>query len=293
MRCQAKLFSLISMALLAGLFLTAPVHAAVDWDVKATYQTDSPPLDIASSVDGKWSFVLTKGGKLYIFTSGGILNDTIQVDQSMDRISSSGLPPAGIPEKIYLSSSTTNQVQEISIEFSVDNIDIQGSPFLGPPDAKVLIVEFSDFECPYCGQVRPLFEEILTRYPEQVKVVFKQFPLSFHKKARPAAMAALAAHRQGKFWQYHDLLFENQKSLSEAKFIELASQLQLDMEKFNRDRKSGELKQDIESDIAEAKKAGVRGTPSIFINGRKLKQRSVAELERMIKEELAKQQAAQ
>ena len=206
----------------ATLILAAPCQAGVDWEVSNTLKTPTAPLDVAASLDGKWTFVLAEGGKLLIYSDKGALEETIAVDPAMDRIASSGLQAANIPDRIYLAGSKSKTVQTVTLDFSVP-INIQGAPFLGPENAPVVIVAFSDFECPYCGTVGALFEEALAKHPKEVKVVFKQFPLAMHKQAQSAALASLAAHRQGKFWQYHDLLFENQKSLSEAKYTDLAN----------------------------------------------------------------------
>ena len=133
----------------------------------------------------------------------------------------------------------------------------------------------------------PIFEQVLDKYPDTVKVAFKHYPLSFHKQALPAAQAAMAAGEQGKFWQFHDELFINQNSLSSEKYLEIAQSLGLDLKKFSLDMMRPSLRQKIELDIADAKKAGVTGTPTIFVNGRKLKKRDVAEISRLIEEELA------
>ena len=132
----------------------------------------------------------------------------------------------------------------------------------------------------------PLFEQVLDTYPESVKVVFKHYPLSFHKKALPAALASLAAAEQGKFWEYHDELFFNQSSLSNQKYREIARDIGLDQEKFNKDFLRPSLRKKVEQDLADGKKAGVTGTPTIFINGRRVKKRNFAAFKEMINEEL-------
>ena len=271
----------------ATLILAAPCQAGVDWEVSNTLKTPTTPLDVAASLDGKWTFVLAEGGKLFIYTDKGALEDTIAVDPTMDHIASSGLQAANLPDRVYLTSGKNKTVQTVTLDFSVP-INIQGAPFLGPENAPVVIVAFSDFECPYCGTVGALFEEALAKHPKEVKVVFKQFPLAMHKLAQSAALASLAAHRQGKFWQYHDLLFENQKSLSEAKYIELARKIGLDLERFNKDYKAPVNQQTLERDMADAQLAGVRGTPTIFVNGRRLKERNIKDLQQMISQELGK-----
>ena len=134
----------------------------------------------------------------------------------------------------------------------------------------------------------PLFEQALDSYPESVKVVFKHYPLSFHKKALPAALASMAAAEQGKFWEYHDELFLNQSSLSNQMYKEIARDIGLDQEKFNKDFLRPSLRKKIELDLADGKKAGVTGTPTIFVNGRRLKKRNYATLKEMIDDELKK-----
>ena len=117
---------------------------------------------------------------------------------------------------------------------------------------------------------------MLEQYPTQVKLVFKNFPLRNHRMARPAAVAALAAGEQGKFWELHDLLFDNYNTLSEAKITELARQVGLDMERFTADRDGAKVKARVERDLREGARIGVRGTPSIFVDGRQLRQRNLA-----------------
>ena len=133
----------------------------------------------------------------------------------------------------------------------------------------------------------PLFEQVLDKYPDSVKVVFKHYPLSFHKQAFGAALASMAAAEQGKFWEYHDELFINQNSLSSEKYLEIAQSLGLDLERFSLDMMRPSLRQKIEQDVADAKKAGVSGTPTIFVNGRILKKRDFASLSKLIDDELA------
>jgi len=136
----------------------------------------------------------------------------------------------------------------------------------------------------------PLVEQVLDKYPESVKVVFKNFPLDSHKQALPAALAALAAAEQGRFWEYHDELFLNQNSLSSERYIEIARSMGLDLEKFSLDIMRPSLRQKIELDIEDAKKLGVTGTPTIFVNGRRLKNRDFETISRLIDEEMVEVQ---
>ena len=134
----------------------------------------------------------------------------------------------------------------------------------------------------------PLLEQVLEKYPTDVKLIFKNFPLRNHKYAKPAAIAAMAADRQGKFWDFHDEIFLVYNQLNEAKLEEIAQKLNLDMERFRSDQKDPKIILAIGSDVQEGFQAGVRGTPSIFVNGRRLKQRSMQGFQAIIDSELAK-----
>ncbi|GMV38656.1 MAG: hypothetical protein AMXMBFR64_03720 [Myxococcales bacterium] len=144
------------------------------------------------------------------------------------------------------------------------------SPSLGPKDAKVQVTTFEDFECPFCTQVGPMLKEFQARFPNDVRIVFKNFPLtSIHPKAQLASEAAMAAHEQGKFWEYHDLLFANQKVLDRPDLERYAEQLGLDMGKFRAALDSGKWKPFMEREMADGARAQVGGTPSIFLNGQR------------------------
>jgi protein-disulfide isomerase len=169
----------------------------------------------------------------------------------------------------------TAQPGKPSVDYDkVHNIPVGNSPVRGNPDAPVTIVEFSDFQCPYCSRLQPTLKQVLKEYPDKVKLVFKDFPLSFHKEAKNAAKAAFAAGEQGKYWEMHDLIFENFNKLNEAKFMEFAKTLGLDIDTFTKDYKSTKYDAGIEADMRLGQSVGVRGTPSLFMNGKRMKSRS-------------------
>ena len=170
----------------------------------------------------------------------------------------------------------------------VHNIPAGNSPVRGNPNAAVTIVEFSDFQCPYCSRLQPTLDQVLEAYPDKVKLVFKNFPLSFHKQAKNASKAAFAAGEQGKYWEMHDLVFENFNELSEAKFKELASKLGLDMEKFMKDYNSDKYDAQIQQDIKLGMSIGVRGTPALFLNGKRMGARSFEVFKTLIEGHLKK-----
>ncbi len=144
----------------------------------------------------------------------------------------------------------------------------EGSPARGDEAAPITIVEFSDFQCPHCALAHEPLREVIERHPGRVRVVFKHFPLSFHTHAELAARAAVAAQMQGKFWEMHDLLFQNQADLSPELIERLANQIGLDMRRFRADRDSDEVGRRVAADRALGEEAGVQGTPALFINGR-------------------------
>jgi protein-disulfide isomerase len=148
-------------------------------------------------------------------------------------------------------------------------IPIQGAPSKGPAGARITLVEFSDFECPYCSKAAAKVEAILKAYPKDVRLVYKQFPLPSHPHAKMAAVAALAAQAQGKFWPMHDKLFAQYNSLSPEAIATMASALGLDVTRFRQDMQSAQIKQTVEQDVADGDKLIVDSTPTFFINGKK------------------------
>jgi len=140
-------------------------------------------------------------------------------------------------------------------------------PSRGPDNATVTIVEFSDFQCPYCGRVYPTVEKLMKDYDGKVRLVFRHFPLSFHPQAEKAAEAAACAQDQGKFWQMHDKMFTNQQKLAVDDLKSFAKDLGLDQGKFDKCLDSGEKAAMVSADEKDGEQAGVSGTPAFFING--------------------------
>ncbi|PRQ05595.1 DsbA family protein [Enhygromyxa salina] len=140
-------------------------------------------------------------------------------------------------------------------------------PSYGPADAKVTIVEFSDFQCPYCSAAATAFTELKKSHGDRVRFVFRQFPLSFHQQAHLAAQASLAAHAQGKFWEFHDKLFANQKALGREDLEKYAEEIGLDMKAFKAALDDGTYKQAVDDELALGQEVFVEGTPTMFING--------------------------
>ncbi len=172
---------------------------------------------------------------------------------------------------------------------TVYKVDSSRAPIKGSKNAPITIVEFSEFQCPFCTRVLPTLKKIEEKYGDKVKVAFMHLPLPFHKDADLAAQAAMAAHEQGKFWEYHDILFQNQKALKREQLEQYAQQLGLNMDKFKAALDSGKYKEHVEKDKAEARKHGASGTPTFFVNGRKLVgAQPFASFEKLIDEQLKK-----
>src|SRR5579883_841924 len=167
---------------------------------------------------------------------------------------------AGIPK--------SQRVQEeIVASGPAQQINLEHAPTKGPATASVSLVEFSDFECPFCAQATSIVQQLAATYPTQVRFAFEHYPLPMHKESSLAHEAALAAGDQGKFWEMHDALFAGQDKLSRDDLIAKAKQLGLNVPRFTRDLDSHRLKSQVEADRQEGNRLGVDGTPFFFING--------------------------
>lgn len=164
-------------------------------------------------------------------------------------------------------------------------------PSKGPEGAKVTIVEFSDFQCPFCGRAAQTVDKVMATYAGKVRLHFRHYPLDFHKEAPKAHEASMCADDQGKFWEYHDELFRNQKALQPEQLKGYAKKLGLDAAKFDACLDSGKYKPAVDKDLADGQKLGVSGTPAFFINGVPLSgAQPFEQFQQIIDEELAKKQ---
>ncbi len=146
---------------------------------------------------------------------------------------------------------------------------LKGAPTLGNRKAAVSVLVVSDFQCPVCRRAAQPVEEIAMELKDDIVVTFVQNPLKMHRRALASAMASAAAHRQGKFWAYHDLVFANQRKLSDSDLLAHARTLKLDLDKWEKDRNDLKLQEQVEAQGAVAANLGARGTPAFFVNGRK------------------------
>ncbi|MGH1344110.1 MAG: DsbA family protein [Nannocystales bacterium] len=147
-------------------------------------------------------------------------------------------------------------------------VPVGDSAAKGPADAKITLVMITDFQCPFCKRSQATIQALERRYGSDLRIVVKHNPLAFHNRARAAALAAEAANEQGKFWPLHDLLYENNRSLSDADLRRWAKKAGCEMSRFRADQNKASLARRVDDDIALARKVGARGTPAFFINGR-------------------------
>jgi protein-disulfide isomerase len=180
-----------------------------------------------------------------------------------------GVPPAARAKgSAAASAGSTAGAQSTTPKAPVE-VSTAGRPSRGPADAKVTLVEFVDYQCPFCGQLeRDTMPQIEKNYGDKIRIVSRQFPLSIHANAMRAALAMECAYQQGKFWPLHDRLFHHQDDLGEAGLAAQAQQSGLDVARLRTCEKSSRTKATIEKDIAAGRRYGVTGTPAVFINGR-------------------------
>ena len=170
------------------------------------------------------------------------------------------------------------EIKRMSARYS---FTVKGRPFIGPDNAKVTVVQFSDYQCPHCRMASKTLKKLIK--DRSVRVVFKQYPLSFHKAARPAAIASVQAHFQGKFWKLHEMLYEDQEKLTEKWIGKLAKKSGLNMKRFKEDH--GRAVKMVDDDRTEGELANIEGTPTYFVNGRLVE---YEELDERISAELKK-----
>ena len=245
-------------------------------DAVKVEKVESSSVSASSADETKPLFVVTKNNiwkissgilaiflvvaLVFLFKSGSDIPTGAVVQQPSAAAQPSVANPTAAPVQ--------GQVQGPALQVSVDD-----DPVKGDKNAKVTIVEFSDYQCPFCGR---FFRDTLPQIEEQyvrtgkIKMVFRDFPLSFHENAQKAGEAAECAEDQDKYWEMHDKLFQNQQKLAVTDLKQYAADLKLDTKKFNDCLDSSKHKAEVQKDMADGSSYGVSGTPAFFINGRKL-----------------------
>jgi protein-disulfide isomerase len=200
-------------------------------------------------------------------------------EQNKDRIGDA--PPADI--KVRIKEFLTDQKKQEAAQAYVaqlrrthravvllepPRVQVEALGFLkGPENAPITIIEFADYECGYCGRARDSMREVMAKYPGKIRLVFRDFPLSFHPNATPAAIAARCAGAQGKFWEMHNLLFDHQSELTTENFMKWAGELGLDLTQFEACGQDPRVKAQVDADLEAGSAVGVSGTPAFFVNG--------------------------
>jgi protein-disulfide isomerase len=255
--------SLVTLLVLAGLAAPVQAEAGIDWQVLGNIDVGAEIRDMAISAEGRWIYVLTAANEIRIYTSGGKLKGAMPIDPGYARIKT------GPRDDILLvSNQNEKRVQLVSVN-PINDFNLTDAPTKGPENAPVTIAVFSDFECAYCARLPKILDQVAAEYPAEVKIAFKHYPLRSHDFAIPAAQAAVAAQQQGKFWEFHDRLFEHFNELDEERIQKAVKELGLDGARFEKDRKAERTQRIIEADRREGYQAGVSGTPAMFINGKK------------------------
>jgi len=190
--------------------------------------------------------------------------------------------------KIIASLQARSQPAGPAVDFSkVWDIRTDKSPSRGSDKARVTLVEFSDYQCPYCRTNETLMQNLLDAFPNDLKVVFKNYPLSFHKRALPAAKACEAARLQDKFWEMQKRVWENPQKLEDEDLRGYAREAGLDMKRFEIDFAGERVARNVQEDVQEARRIQVTGTPTLFLNGKRVQKRDLEEIKKEIQALLA------
>ena len=269
--------------IVAVMLILAPagLQAAFEYETILKADIDGTILDVAADPDAELVFLLTSEAVLIYSTEDKAVLDRIPLDGRFDRIT---YQP---DDRLVLTAAKQARIN--IVQFSrIYDIDLTGRAVKGPKDAGVTLVVFDDYQCPYCARLERFTHQLMDIYPEDLNYAIKHFPLSSHPLANQGAAAALAAGNQGKFWEFHSRLLENHDQLSEEKITEIATGLNLDMEKFKQDRASEQVRKIIAEDVANGRQVGVTGTPSVFLNGKRIEGRKIGNLPALISRELEK-----
>jgi protein-disulfide isomerase len=251
------LFICVTVSASAGL-------ADVDSRILAKLNLQAAPLDMSISRDGRWLYLLTAPGDLLVYSSEGRYNGKIEVGRGFDQVEAG----ANV-DQIYLMNRKEKSIQVVEVTYTYD-INTSQSPFKGPVDAPVVIVEYTDFQCPYCARLGATLDQMMELYSGKVKVVYKSFPLTSHRYSLQAATTALAANEKGKFWEVYKEIFANYNRIDDNKLKEIRNRFGLDTPEFMALMNSPEIRNRVISDRNEGIQLGVQGTPTVFINGKRL-----------------------
>jgi protein-disulfide isomerase len=257
----------------------------IEWKMIKEVSLDQPPIDVVTSYDGAYAFILTaKEIVVYSRKEDKIVN-RISVDKTYDRISFSK-----VSNEFMLTSKGSKSLSFYRVT-PIYNINIDNQPYVGAADAPVTIIIYDNYQCSACKRFSGFINDVLKLYAGQVKVVIKFYPNPEDELAGKAAAAAMAAQMQGKFWDFHKALFDNQVDLDDDKILLIAKELALDIDIFKTDMTSQDVAALIDRNLDEGKKLRIDVTPTVIINGRHLERNDYAILIGTIETELKKRRS--
>jgi protein-disulfide isomerase len=266
----------------------APVEVATEKGAPAAADTAPPPgVDISKLDDfGKKVFFRIANSEASVCGQAQSLIKSAK-DKSCGRSVSALRYVAHLVEQGFTDSEVSEALAKRYRPLQPKKIDIADAPMKGNAGAKITLIEFADYECPHCKRFQPVLRQIVDEFHGEVKLYFKHYPLPQHNMARAAAEAAVAAQKQGKFWQFQDKLWDKQDDLSPAKLEEAAKETGLDMSKFRADMASEAVKAKVQKDRADGSAAGLQATPTLYIDGREYTDgRDTDSLREWIKDEI-------
>jgi predicted DsbA family dithiol-disulfide isomerase len=261
MRAKTLTFLIL---LISAVMAASTSLADVNGRMLGSLPLQGTPLDMGMSKDGRWLFVLTVQGNLLIYSAQGQYNGKIEVGQGFDQVEAGARD-----DQVYLLNRKEKRIEVVEVAFTFD-IETSNSPYRGAADAPVVIVEFTDFQCPYCAHLGATLDQMMQLYPGKLKIVYKSFPLTSHKYSWQAATAAMAANKKGEFWKFYKELFDNYNKLDDAKLLEIRKHFGFDTPEFEALMNSPEIRTQVAFDRNEGIRLGVEGTPTVFINGKRL-----------------------
>jgi protein-disulfide isomerase len=282
MKKQNRFLYAMLLALCVIVSCASRTEAKIQFEPPKDIQLDDNPKDIIFSRDGSTAFILGQKSILIYSLQEAKVTDRIPLTKAYSQLALSPDESA-----FYLTSQDSPQVAVIPFAFII-NIEVGKSPVIGNAKAPVILAAFLDFQCPYCAKAYPLLQELLKKYPNDVKLVIKHYPLAMHKFAEKAARAALAAAMQNKYEKVTELFFTNFTMLNDETIRKYVQDAGVDMQKFDKDIESPEVKDIMQQDLQAGKEARVRGVPGIFINGISPKVRSIEAFSQIVDEELRK-----
>ncbi|MEI6126219.1 MAG: thioredoxin domain-containing protein [Pseudomonadota bacterium] len=274
--------SICFFAALLTLCFSAGAFAKVTWETLKDISLDDTPRDITLSRDGTTAYILCEKSILVFSTQESKVTDTVPIKEDFTQITLS-------PDEstFFLTNTKSKKISLVQIAQSYE-IEAGKSPVIGKEKAPVTVVAFLDYQCPYCARVYPTLKQLLEKYPKDVRLIIKHFPLPMHRFAEKASFAALAAAQQNKYEKLTELLFNNFSKLTDDTIKQYAQEAGLDMKKFDKAINDEALKEIVMQDRQLGQKVKVRGVPAIFINGTAAKARSLEAFSETVEQELKK-----